>query len=484
MRKLLVLVITFIFIKVNSFNAAIAVFPFEDLSKDLNGLDLKISTMIANKLVDNGFDVIYPMEIMEYLERRNIPIVGWVDKINSIKILKIFHCNLIIVGTIFEMNSQTNEFLLGIRLISLPGFQLKWGKLIAITKGEQISFLDLKKKSWGELINLEIDKVLKDIPSVAFTKIVNKPEIDIQNTEIFPKYVRSGRKIVCKGKFRISGKYPDNIFIEINNKKYKPILKKDIFILQFKSPKKENRYPIILICKWQEPFNITKRIFIGSFFVDNQKPEIHLNYKYANKIQGKLFFSKFLKIFPKLRKKEHILKWKFQIFSISDNKTITEIKNYGDLPKYYIWKGLTSRGAILPNGKYRLILQVWDKAENFSKTYLDIFLIKSIIPPTVIAEKEDKKIKIIFNFKNHPVKISLCDIEIFDGNGNLIANKISYNGFIKKIIIPRTKGYKKLFYSINIRDILGNKLKLKKILIEIKKIKKKKKIEKIWLNEF
>ena len=482
MKKVFCFII--IFFSGISLNAAIAVFPFEDLSKDLNGLDLKISTIIANKLVDKGFDVVYPMEIMSYFEKIKNPVTGWVDRITGIKVYKIFHCNLILLGTILEKNRDTSEFSIAIRMISLPQFKLEWGNVATISKSEQISILELKKKNWETLINETLTRLLNKIPNLVLSKATGKPEIDIESVEIFPKFAQKGKLINCRCRVKLVGKYPDQLYLKILNKRIKIKLIKNFFSVKFKAPTIDNRYPISLVCIWGKPFNITKRLFLGSFYVDNKEPELKLNYKFANKINGKLYFSKFLKIIPVLKKHDYISRWIFEVFSLNDNKTLTEIKNYGKLPKFFIWKGVTSRGTVLPNGEYRIILSVWDKAGNFSKKYIDIYLVKAIYPPRVSAIMEDKKIFLKFNFGEHPVPISICDIEIFDINGNLIANKNSDKNLIKEVKLLFRKNIRKVYYSVYVRDILGNKLKLKRIMVEIEKKEKKKKIEKIWLNEF
>ncbi len=465
-------------------HAAIAVLPFEDLSKDLNGLDLKISTIFANKLVDKGFEVIYPMEIMNYFEKNKNPVTGWIDKITAQNVSKIFRANLILLGTILEKNKNTSEFSIAVRMIQMPDYKLVWAKISSITKSEQISILNIHKITWKQLINSTILKILSNIPDEVLTKSFLKPEIDISSVTITPKFLKKDEYLTCKGILKISGRFPDKIFVLVNNKKIPIKLSQKTFSVKIKAPEKDNRYPISMFCSWGKPFNFQKKIFLGSFYVDNKKPDFYLNHKFGTEISKKLYFSKFIKIIPVLKKRNLISKWQLNIYSLNDNKTLAKIKNYGTIPKYFIWKGLNTRGAMLPNGKYRLTVSIWDKAGNYSKNSIEIYLVKSILPPDVTGITDKKKIILKFNFPKHIVPILYCRIEVFDKNGNLIASKLSEKGFIKNIELPFRKNLTTVYYTLFTRDILGNKLKIKNRKINLIQEKKEKKIEKKWINEF
>ncbi len=481
MRK--IFIILFI-LWINNIFAAIVVMPFEDLSKDLNGLDLQISTTFANKLVDRGFEVVYPVEIMNYLEKRKNPVTGWIDRISAQEISKVFNAKLILLGTIIEKSRENLEFCLAVRMLILPDYRLVWGKVATISKSEQISILDLKRKKWNQLVSETIDKILFKIPETVLTKSFSRPDMDIESVTIEPKFLKKNHYLNCRAVLRFSGRIPDKMFLTVNNRKLPVTLFKNSFNIKIKAPEKDNRYPVVLTCKWGKPFYFSKKFFLGSFTVDNKRPRFFLNYKFGTVLNKKIFFSKFIKIIPVIKGDKNISKWLFEVFSVEDNQTLTKIENYGNIPNYFIWKGLNSRGAMLPNGKYKLSVTIWDKAKNVAQDSLDIYLIKMINPPEVTGVVEKEKIYIKFNFKPHPVPISFCRIEIFDENGSLIASKISENGFINEIELPNHFNIKKVYYNLIVRDILGNKLSIKKRRIEFRKIEKEKKIEKKWINEF
>ncbi len=470
----------------SSLHSTIAVFPFEDLSKDLNGLDLKVSTFVADKLVDMGYDVVYPMEVMFFLEKKNIPFTGWVDLITAKEIAKVYRSNLILLGTIIEKDKKNLNFILSLRIFSIIDKKLIWGNTSTITKSQQISILDLKHRTFQQLLNETITKVLKNVPQPVLMKAVPKPDIDLENVFLNPKYARTGDKITCRIKLKFSGRRPDSIFLIFMNKKHEVKIFKNEIIYSFLAPSEEKRYPISLEVLWKKPFNFSKKLFLTSFFVDNTPPIFTIKYNFATIFNKEIFFNKFLKIVPVLKKEEKILKWKFKIISENDNVTIVDLQNRGNPPKYFIWKGITSKGAVLPNGKYIIKIILYDLANNKFQQSLKVNLVKTIIPPEIYGSinKKEKKIEINFRHKNHPIEISFERIEVFDKNGNLIATKESSH-FIKKIEIFNKLYLDKIIYSLEIKDILGNRIFIKKreIKLEQKKIEQKRN-KKIWINEF
>ncbi len=480
------IIVIIFFILVNKIWGQIAVFPFEDLSRDINGLDFKVSKIIAKKLIDDGYDVIFPMEIMFFLERNNIPFTGWVDRITAKKIERIFGAKLILLGTILERSKKDLSFGITIRLISMPEYKLVWAKTVNFKKSENITFLNLKSKNWNEIIDFTTSKLLKNIPEIVLSKSIAPPDIDIKNVFINPRYAKSGERIKIKVSLKFSSVKPNKIFLIFSNNKQLVKLKNNTIYYSWKAKKNEGRYPISLEALWEKPYKIKKDLFLSTYVIDDTPPNFEIHPVYTTKINGTLYFSKFIKLIPHLKVKENISKWILKINSKEDNKTVAEIKNYGNLPAFFIWKGNTIKGAILPNGIYFLNLILWDKAGNKSKKTIRVYLVKTIVPPKVKAKIVDNNTIIDFKIFPHPVKINYFRIEIYDLTGKLIAYKL-YDKIKKNIKIKIPRKYKKLRYSIDVRDILGNRLIQKKIPISVINNKQKRIIKnkrKIWINEF
>jgi hypothetical protein len=449
-------------------------------------VDFTISRKIADKLSSMGYDVVYPYEIKEFLEERHIIPVGWIDKITSKEIGRKFKVSLIILGTIIEYEPKLPVFVLNIRMLSLSDYKLIWAKTVSITQADEITFLNLNKRKWKEIVDSAIYTVLKNIPDKVFSKAVSFPDVDIVQVSLHPRYAKTGDNVTCNVKLYYYVNQPEEILLLLNNK---PV-KTDFYLKTVKSvwaaPREEGRYVVTLLAKWKAPVKYEKKLFLSSFFVDNEKPQVKLKLKKIIEIEGKPVFRKFIKIIPVIMNREVVSRWKLEIVSDKEKKAVIVLSRFGKLPKFFKWKGVSARGGHISNGKYILKLSVWDRAGNMSVAELPVFVIKFIPSVNIAAERDNSTLKIHFALsEKHLVKFSTWRFELYDDFGSLIAYKegrdfpdkldIKYNGKLKK----------KLRYSFDIKDVLGNRLLYRKRKLEIEKVKEeRKRKKKIWVNEF
>ncbi len=465
--------------------AQIAVFPFEDISNSLNGIDFNISQKVAKKLIDKGYEVVFPDEISKFLDEMPLPITGWITKINAKKIGRHFKCNFILLGTITDYSKKDFTFSISLRMLDIASYGLIWANSISFNKEKKITFLNLKKVSWNESIDSSIGKVLSTIPEQLKHKLSLKPDIDIKYVTISPRYTRKKEKMTCTVKLIYAGIKPDKVFFVISDNRTVEAKEKHIeFTGTWEAPMIEKKYYVSLETRWQQPFEFKKKIFLTSFYVDNTPPEIKLKTRNIVKIKDKKCFSKYIKLSPVVHEKSGILKWIFEVFNKTEKKAVIKVEQYGKLPKTLIWKGTTLKGGKMPDGEYILKFTCFDKAKNKSAYKIKVFLIKNIHPVTIVAVRTAKNIRLKLDFKKSIAFVALFNLEIFDSNGSILAYK-TYDHVPLFIDIKKFKG--KLFYSYEIKDILGNKLLIRKAPLEtIKRKKEKKKVKKRekWINDF
>ena len=438
---------------------------------------------MADKLVDEGYEVIYPAELREFLEKNNIVCTGYIDRINAKKIKRAFKVSSILLGSIIEKNRNTSAFGITMRLLYIPEYKLIWASTSNFKKSDLVSFLNLNKLTFDEIIKKTVTASLKGIPDRAISKIISKPDVDIQEIFISPKYTSKGKDISLKVKLKFFSKRPDLFYLLISKKRFPVKPDVDTISFSWKAPASEGRYTVSLSSIWGKPYNLQKKLFLTSFFIDNTPPQFKLHYKFTTKFKGKSYFNRFIRFYPVFKTKEKISHWKLTIKSVYDNSTVATLENYKKLPSYFTWKGLTVKKSALPNGEYIITLKLWDRANNLSESSFKTYLVKSIVPPAISAEREKGKIILKIKSKEHPLPITFSRIEVFDNFGNLIASKESDNLF-KKIAINNSK-FDKIFVTLMEKDLLGNHFTIKRVPLNIKERKKKKqRNEKKWINEF
>lgn len=464
--------------------AQIVVFPFEDLTQDVNGVNLPVSEEVAQALEEKGFKVVFPEEVLNFLAENRIRWTGWVDRITAIKAARKYNANLILIGTVTEFKKDKEPILgLTLRIIRAPDYRVIWSRTGALSSKEEISLLNLKVFDSEKIMAKVVNSLIDQLPEELQQGLTQPPEIEIADIFLNPRRVQRGHLIECAVRLDISGPSPEEVFFLLGDYQIRAIKENDLYIAQWKAPRKEGRYPINLLVKWPS-LGIEKRTFLSSFIVDNSPPKIKLRSIFGKSLSQGIAFSRYIVLVPSFEKPEPIARWVFEIISEKSHKVVVREERPGQLPESFIWRGIDLGGHFLPNGRYKAKIIVWDLAGNRAEAEKELLLVKGAPPVSVVAKEWSEKIQIDFHLGEHPLPISFWRLELWDKDGNLLGE---YEGEGKPQLITISKK-QEIFYSLEVQDSLGNRLyiryrKLKPIILQASK-EKKKKVEKKWEEDF
>jgi len=466
--------------------AQIAVIPFEDISQDINGVDLEVTKLVIQTLKEEGFQVIPLKRVLHFMADNRLRWTGWVEKLIALKLYRELGAELILIGTVTEKDPKRGDFGLTLRLLRATDYHLLWSNTLAISSEKNISLLGLKKYTYKELVQRVIDNLLKELPEELKEFKFYPPEVEIADIFLRPRYVRAGQLMECAVKLSISGPKPQKIFFKLPNGKMLQAIedeKTKLYLAAWKAPEKEGRYPISLFLVWPEPWQQKKQLFLSTFVVDDTPPKLILKVRGGEKFNGVIAFRRYVTLVPILEKTEPIARWQLVITG-KEGQEVLSIEQPGKLPQAFNWRGTDAGGHKLPIGRYHLKLVVWDKAGNRSQANLDLLVVKDPPEVDIQAKKGDENIELDLKLKDHPVPLSSWYIEIWDDKGNLLLEKEGERFFVEKLFLP-PQG--ELFYSLEVRDILGNRYrvrhqKLKPIILRASKEEKKTKSQ--WLDDF
>ncbi|AEH45648.1 hypothetical protein Thein_1792 [Thermodesulfatator indicus DSM 15286] len=494
MKNFFLFIIIFILcLSVGNANSKIVILPFEDLSKDINGINFEIPTLIAQSLADNNITVITPKEVLPFLAENRIRWVGWLDRITAIKLARKYQASLIMVGTVTENNKNTSSSSLGItvQLIRPKDYSIVWAKTIVSSSKEEVSFLALKKVDYHIIKYEVIHNLIASLPIRVKKSIYEPPEVQISEAFISPRRIKGNEKVTCAVRLDISGPPPKEVYFFYQDRKIKAQRKDSLYIASWKAPKKEGRYFINMELYWPD-LGLKKKIFLSDFRVDNTPPTLGLKLSKGKNINGKLAFNKYIYCIPKLKHPEPIARWLFEVIDKKSKKILFKEDRPGQLPKKFVWRGKDRQGYLLPSGLYVIRLKVWDLAGNIAQAQTEVLFVRNPPQINLLAEKRsDDKILLKLNFSKHLLPIDYIRLEIWDDEGNLL-KEVNINGEDlekKKNILFQVKKSKSIFYSLEARDIIGNKKIIKNfplstVLIQAKKENKKKEKENIWIEDF
>ena len=490
-------------------SAQIVIFPFEDLSKGDHGINFEIPEKFAQKLSKEGFQVIPPKEVIPLLIKFRKVNFSQIDFTLLREIYKNFNAQYVLLGSIGKLQKEPPAISIAVKLVDVSSGKISWGKSISFSAEDFISFLDLKKIDYYSMMEMVYKRLLSGFkePFNSISKIT--PTVDIQEVVFNSRYVQSNKTVECIVRMFFSGPKPSFIGVEVkdnNRKRLIPLNKytnERSYIAFWKAPEKEGRYPVILVVAWNSKWKITKRIFIGRYYVDNTPPNLDLIIKGAKKENGKVLVKNVLEIVPKvgggnnsknfIARGNGIAKWQIEIYSKTKNKNTLILKESypGELPAFLTWYAKGGMNT-LPPGNYLIKFKAWDLAGNQNEVEKEVLLVTDPPTPQVIAYdgKEKKLIEIEIN-KNF-IPLVRVYLEIFNKDGKKIAEIKKegepFDGIKKEMFFDKEKieNLNSLYYNAIIEDELKNKKILKRVSVVVKKAEEGpiKPTFETWVDEF
>ncbi len=216
---------------------------------------------------------------------------------------------------------------------------------------------------------------------------------------------------------------------------------------------RDDRYPVSLVLRWPDGKQVVS--FLGSYTVDSHPPRIGLDIK-GDVYDGIVTFRDKLTILPRLFNREPISHWEIIIEDTMGN-VVRKNRGWGNLPTQFVWRGRHTNGLRMPDGIYRIVLKVWDRAENMGSADQSVALMKT--PPTIklSAVQQDKEFSIDISHAGN-LPLAHWYLEIRSQSGRVIKS-VEGGTLPATVDLQLTTALKKdkLFGIVELRDILGNK---------------------------
>ncbi|HFC97557.1 MAG TPA: hypothetical protein ENJ40_03730 [Thermosulfurimonas dismutans] len=467
--------------------AQIIVLPFEDLSKGLNGINIEIARAVADYLSGEGFQVIYPEEVIPELARLRVKSPGWVDRVVARELMQKFRARYILLGTVLEMDRQEPLLGLSVRILRTEDFRLIWGGTVSYTGKDWHPLLGLKKVTFQDFLHWSCERLFAGLKEELRMQSMPPPVVAVDEVLLRPRSVRGGERVECAVRLRISGPPPDKMGVDLG-KRWVPLFKQGAYYLAFwKAPKDEGRYPVNLVIRWEKGWRIEKRIFLATYRVDNTPPEIELRIYRARQTPEAPAFKNYVELRPYLRNADHISRWLLQVFPENGAQPVISEEGLGKLPPRFIWRGTDASGHPLREGVYRVRLKVWDQAGNSSWKETKLIFVNAPPKAEVKAVKDGNKLKISFRIAPHPVPLRGWTLEITDEKGRIIRELKGEDPVNRELVLKGLSS--SLRYTLRLRDVLGNRVivrnrKIVPVVMQAKKEKKKPKKAEEWVSEF
>ncbi len=435
--------------------AKVAVMPIEDLGTGVNGVDVHLTNLLIDDLRSMGIEVVPPEEVMDFLVSNRIRTTGYLSTYYVLRLREQLGADLVLVGSVCQKNEKAPMALgVALNLIRTDDSRVVWSGVKGLSRSDLVKVLGLDEpSSTQEIISLLAKEVLSTWPEDIEQTMVRMPVFQIRSVSIWPKYVTPGEEVACRVHLRpMKGKSPE-VFLDVKGIGKIPMSKDGRlgYVAVWRAPNQDGKYPVDLIFRW--PSGRIKTAILGSFSVDSTAPKVSLDLKGIRLGDSVAFRDRILAI-PKLLHPEPISRWEISVENDDGDVFIRE-DGYGHLPEKFVWRGQTGGGNKVSQGVYRMVLKVWDKADNMAQCYQRVAVVTSPPSMTLQVRREGGDMVVDIGHQGK-VPIAFWRVEMRSEDGRVLKASEGDELPVQIGLAVPTKKDHKIECVVMLKDVLGN----------------------------
>jgi hypothetical protein len=491
--------------------ATVAVFPLENLALGPNTPNFEVTRYLREQISSMGYDVVLESDIVSFMGAERIRWLGYLDTARLGRAQKKLGADLVLLGTISQRISTVSPtFGLTLSLVRTKDAKTIWANTGGVSLANMQRFLGLNQPvSIAELWPVLVQQVLSTWPSNIDARLQQSlifdgaqgelpPMLQVKKLTLGPRFVQPGEQVKCSvlladssasamlpqifikvgNRIHLAQQSTDSLFYEaswtgseiekgifreVGNEALRLAatdLRPQFFEGVWMGALDDAIYPVSLILRW--PDGKQQIAFVGNYTVDSTVPDIMLRIP-GHKVNDLVIFKDRIDIYPTVKNREPFSRWKI---SVEDEKGhgVMGDEGDGDLPRKFFWKGNGYDGYPVEEGKYRLRLTGWDRANNSVEvseyvTYkpskpelsLDVSRVSNGLEVTLDTQKKEIDIPLMYWI-----------MEVWSEKGELL--KSASGGFVPaSFVIPLDfdeADRVKINGHISLKDEIGNRVKM------------------------
>ena len=399
----------------------LAIFPIEDLSQGINGVNWEISDYLAWEMDRRGFDVIAKEEVVPFMARHRMRWLGFMDTKSIVYANEELGADMVLFGTI-SAKGEGKAVSLGLTLylVRTNDTRTIWTGTGGLSGEDIVNVLGLNEESEREGLMAKLTlEVLKSWP--ADLNLVAPPQfpLEIDDYNLKPEFVQRGDKVSCTVTLRSEWAEEDmpRVFFKAGGRVYRANPSRDNkeYSSDWIVADSDGRYPVTMVVNW--PSGRKKVSYIGAYRVDSTPPRVVLDLK-GVQLKGTVAFRDKIIIVPRMLRREPVARWKLRVDDEMGKEQMSSY-GYGNLPMRFVWNGLGREGWPAEEGIYKISLQVWDRANNVSEAIEPVAVART--PPTMVLEAKNRGRDMIVDLSHEGnVPVAFWRMEMRDEEGSVI----------------------------------------------------------------
>lgn len=467
----------------------IVLMPMADISKGGNGIDFAFTKAVETALKQLGVELVPRSDVMLFMARHKVRTYHYLDNYMVKKLGAEFDSSMVLVGTITEQ--ETRDPTVGITFTALDPTDGNpiWSASAATSAQEQVRIFGLgEARTPVELARPLLSEMLAPLVKLAVdTEVSESRDFQLLGMYLFPAYVQGGQAVAANLKIRFLGKRPTLIAAEsaagINYLQYDR--RTDSYQGKWYAPTADGSYKVDLRIEWGREQTVQKVRNVATFDVINKAPGLLMEIKKGIQVGSRLAVRDHILILPRVGDTRPMSGWALEITGADGGDLVYE-EYEGDIPERMVWEGRSSDGFKLANGTYVITLHVWDLAGNQSSNSRTVVLQSSA--PQVkadIANLEGMASLTLSPEGLFEFPITSWTAELQTLGGELLFRETGEQ-------LPVTLDFKVadgeqyVVLSITGKDLLGNRLRVKRQKIPIVEVEQEIKEQKAesWVPDF
>ena len=461
----------------------VAVFPVEDLSQGPNGVNFALTEYLEKNFEKQGLELVSQKAVVSFMARNRIRWLGFLNTYYILQARKELGADLILLGTVTQrIEKPPAAFGMVLYLIRTDDARTIWSYTGALSCNDVRNLFAVSEpESTEDLMPVVVKNMMANWPENIGLNRDQNAVFEIADVDLGRQHVSPGEKITCRvGLRQIMDEHSPEVSLKIQSKGFVSMKRKggNFYEASWPAPAKEGLYPVSIILKW--PSGKERIAFLGTYHVDSRPPVLTLGIR-GVRLQGAVAFRDRIFIVPRLLERELISRWDFSIED-EEGRVILHQGKQDKLPTRFIWKGQCGDGSAVADGRYQIILKVWDYAQNIATVSEKVVVVRN--PPDMILEARKHEQELVLDIWNKgEIPIAFWHLEMLTDDGDLIKT-VEGEALTAKVdvTVPETA----VECIVTARDILGNQMhkEIKDINSLIRQVEGEDKPQDTWTAEF
>ncbi|MFC1523469.1 hypothetical protein ACFL6N_01635 [Thermodesulfobacteriota bacterium] len=441
--------------------ATVAVFPVEDLSDGLNGVDFELTEDLVNDLEAKGLDVIASQEVISFMARNRIRRLGFLDTVSIFQARDELGADFILYGSVYSREENSSPTLgLNLYLVRTDDARIIWSNSGGVSRASVQHLLGISEPTTKlELLAVLKENILSTWPRELEFAERQQLSLEIEKVNLAPKYIRPGDEVVCSVRLRPSwsSKEVPRVFFKVRGRVYlaSELEGGNQYKAKWIGSDRDGSYPVTLVVNW--PSGRKKIAFIGTYFIDSTPPKVSLNLK-GVRLKGTVAFRDQVLIIPHMMEREPISRWKISVINEAGDELMSD-SGEGNLPQRFVWRGQLLSGKPADEGIYQIILKSWDRSQNMGIASQHVMFSRT--PPAMVLEATNQGNDVTVDISNEgKVPIAFWRMDMYSDDGGILKSvdgenlpaRVEYSGH-------KSADKQKVKCIIVLKDILGNEVR-------------------------